>query len=473
MNKDHKVYLDEMISENEIKTNYVMGGLSFILSIIFIFYILTIDYDADPNGRYMQLFLIGFLILLLASPIMCLIYRARKPWLKYLILIGYILTATCGTIFLESGLYVLLMMMPIAASCLYYDPKFTFIIGIVSIVTLTITDSLLALYLPILYPDVNFVILQDGIDINVSGYVYYYLMHAPIDRVPYFVETCKYLLIPMDLIFLLLLAVCYMITKRARTMIEKQADDFREKVANESELDLAASIQKNMLPKKIESNSHYEINYYIAPAKQVGGDFYDYFKISDNKMALIIADVSDKGVPASLFMAVCKTLISSSLLAGKSLTETVNKVNKVLFNDTSSGMFVTAFIAIVDLDNGDIECINAGHCAPIIMRNNGVFAFENIEPEIFLGAIEETEYKSHFLKLSNYEKLVLYTDGITEAVNRKDEMYGKNRLLSFLNHNSNLKAKDLLDKLVKDINNFENGAEPCDDMTMLIFTRKN
>lgn len=239
MSNENNKYFDEMQKQNEIRTNYFVSILSFLLSLVFIFELLTIDYNskAEPNAEFMQMFLVIFLIVLMISPLLCLIYRGKKPWLKYLVLISHILTATCGVIFVESGVYVLLMMVPIAVSCLYYKPKFTLIIGITAIAVLFISVVLIDLYLPILYPDVNFMILQDGIkfsvDSDVNNYVYYYFYHQPIDRVAYFLERLQYLIIPELITFIVLLVIGVKSASRAKDMIAKQAESIKEKDNNE------------------------------------------------------------------------------------------------------------------------------------------------------------------------------------------------------------------------------------------------
>lgn len=469
--EDNKYY-EEVLDQNEIRTNIFMSILSICISLLFIFYSLTLDYTVDDNGSVYQLCLIIFQTLLITGPVLCLIYRGRKPWLKYLILFSFILSSVFSVIFTESGLYVIIMMVPVISSCLYYRPKLTFLVGMLSIVTLLITDSLIALKFPILYPDLNFAILEEGFVKPVDGYVYYDLMHAPMDRVSYYIEMCKYLLIPLFIAHCVIVFICCMITKRAKAFVMDQAGTLREKIANESDLKLASSIQKSMLPKKGEDSTAYKVSYYIAPAKQVGGDFYDFFKISETKTALIIADVSDKGVPASLFMAVCKTLLSSSLLAGNSLKETVNKVNKTLCNNNSSGMFVTAFICIVDTSTGEVEYVNAGHCQPIVMKNNKEFIYQDVHVDLFLGAMDDIQYDTHKFVLHDFEKLLLYTDGITEAANKKDELFGKDRLISFLNNNTDLNNDELIKKLISAIEFFADGAEQSDDITLLVFSRE-
>lgn len=469
--EDNKHY-EEMLVKNEIRTNFIMSVLSICVSIIFIMYTLSLNYETEIDGRTLQKFLIVFQSVLIIGPVLCFIFKGRKKWLKYLILYSFVFSSTCSVLFLESGLFVIIMMIPTIASCLYYRPRLTFFVGMTSIIVLTFAVSLVALQLPILYPDLNFIILEEGYSTAVEGYVYYDLMRAPIDRAAYYTEMCKYLLVPLFLIHCVIVVICYMITKRAKAFVVDQADTLREKIANESDLKLASSIQKSMLPRKAEESDGYKVNYYIAPARQVGGDFYDFFKIDDNRIALIIADVSDKGVPASLFMAVCKTLLSSSLLAGNSLKDTVNKVNKTLCNNNSNDMFVTAFVCVVDINTGEVEYVNAGHCQPIVMKNSKKFVYQDVHIDLFLGAMADIEYDTHKFVLNNNERLLLYTDGITEAENKKDELFGKDRLISFLNNNSNLNNDELIKKLISGVKYFANGAEQSDDITLLVFSRE-
>lgn len=470
MKKENK-YLIETLNKNEAKTN-IINSMSFILmSILNISYIIHVDYSKEVNGEMIKLFLVITQLVLIMPSIICFIFKGKKAWIKYLIVFAFVLSSSCAILFCESGIYIIIMLIPVIASCLYYSPKFTTFVSIFSLLMLLLFSVINIFYLPILYPDINFVILEEGFSTNVSGYVYYSLVGAPIDRLAYFGELFKFLLLPLTLLYVIIIIICASITKRARVLISDQADTMEEKIKTNSELELAASIQKNMLPNKGISNDLFEVNSFIKPAKLVGGDFYDYFTLNESKIALIMADVSDKGVPASIFMARCKTLISSLLLAGNSIVDAINYANEELCLNNTSGMFVTAFICIANVNTGEIEFVNAGHCAPLIYKD-GKYEILKTNPDLFLGSISGINYSSNKIMLNKGDRLVLYTDGITEAFNEKDEIYGKDRLLSFLNNNIELNGNDIISKLINNVETFAGNNEQSDDMTLLVFTKK-
>ena len=136
-----------------------------------------------------------------------------------------------------------------------------------------------------------------------------------------------------------------------------------------------------MLPSTDMNEEKFVINSYLLPAKAVGGDLYDFFKIDESKVALVVADVSDKGIPASLFMTRCKTLISASVMVGDTLVDSINYVNKELCKNNANGMFATAFACVIDTNTGEAECVNAGHCVPVLI-NDGKSIFLDVEADL-------------------------------------------------------------------------------------------
>lgn len=471
MNSNNK-YLDRILNKNEINTNIFLSILSVLMSTVFIIYMHLFNLELEPNHRVVTTLLLVIQLVLYIGPIVCLIKKGRLAWLKYLILFSFVISSCCAIYLFESGIYILIVLIPVVSSCLYYSPKLTVFVSIFSIICLFMSIAFSIFIVGSLYPDMNYVILKDGINVSVSGYLYYDLIDAPIDKIAYFKEIVRALYFPIIIIYVVICNICYFITKRAKDFANDQAKSIKDKVSFESELSLAASIQKNMLPNNNINTNKFEINYYISPAKQVGGDFYDYFMIDNSRLVLVVGDVSDKGVPASLFMARCKTLISSFLLAGNSLKDVINKVNKELCTNNSSGMFVTAFIGVIDINTGEMEYINAGHCCPIVMNANKEYKYLDVYIDLFLGGMNDIDYAVNKIQIKKNEKLVLYTDGITEASNKNDELYGSNRLISLLNNNKDLDNDQIIKTLMKDIKNYIEGNEQSDDITLLLFSRK-
>jgi sigma-B regulation protein RsbU (phosphoserine phosphatase) len=205
----------------------------------------------------------------------------------------------------------------------------------------------------------------------------------------------------------------------------------------------------------------------VYPAKEVGGDFYDFFFIDDDHFAVIVADVSGKGVPAALFMAITKTLVKNHLQAGEDADLALENINRQLCNKNTADMFVTLWLGLLEISSGLLRYINAGHNPPLIKRGDSNFDFLISPPDLVLAGMDETIYRQRETSLARGDTLFLYTDGITEAENTAGNFYGKERLRAFLNSRGNFPVKELLPELRSDIEAFSGGAEQSDDITML------
>lgn len=245
-----------------------------------------------------------------------------------------------------------------------------------------------------------------------------------------------------------------------------------EKKRMEKDLKLAATIQESALPKVFTFPGHHEFEIYalMNPAKQVGGDFYDFFFIDHERLALVIADVSGKSVPAALFMMRAKTSIKNYARSGNSPAEVFYHVNNTLCEGNEAEMFVTAWIGIVNLSDGSVQCANAGHEYPMLMRAGGEYEMLTDKHSLPLAAMENAKMKEYELKLQPGDQLLVYTDGIPEAINEKEEAYGTDRLLKRANEVRKLDQKLILDNILRDVQLFAGSAEQFDDITMIGFT---
>lgn len=247
-----------------------------------------------------------------------------------------------------------------------------------------------------------------------------------------------------------------------------------EKEHYATELAIAREIQTSMLPcvfPPFPERGEVDLRAFMLPAKEVGGDFYDFFFIEENKLAVVIADVSDKGVPAALFMVITKTLIRDNALPGVNAEEILRRVNARLNENNATGMFVTAALGILDLENGEFTYANAGHNPLYIMRGREGFALLPMPKGLMLGIMPDIAYASQNVRLEPGDALFLYTDGVTEAENNAHEFYTDKRLLENLNAHVGLVARNgiaaFLDSVKQDLDSFSAGAEPHDDTTML------
>jgi sigma-B regulation protein RsbU (phosphoserine phosphatase) len=232
-----------------------------------------------------------------------------------------------------------------------------------------------------------------------------------------------------------------------------------------------------MLPRVFPPyENHPEIELYASmePAKEVGGDFYDFYMIDDDHFAMVVGDVSGKGVPAALFMVITKTLLKDASAHSCNPAEIFERVNNILCEGNESGLFVTCWMGILSLSTGELNFANAGHTAPII-KANGEIKYLSTKPNLMLAAMDGIPYANNKLKLAKGDRLFIYTDGITEATNDYNELYGEERLLKILKsvQNNSISSRDLLDIVRNDLNDFVLDAPQFDDITMLAMTYKD
>lgn len=237
-----------------------------------------------------------------------------------------------------------------------------------------------------------------------------------------------------------------------------------------AELDVATHIQASMLPgvfPAFPDRNEFDVYATMNPAKEVGGDFYDFFMVDDTHLAVVMADVSGKGVPAALFMVIGKTLIKDHTRPGESLGDVFTDVNNLLCDSNSEGMFITAFEAVIDLVTGELRYVNAGHEIPYICRKNDNFEPYKVKAGFVLAGMEQMKYSEGSVQLEEGDKLFLYTDGVPEATNANNELYGNNRLCQCLNENKDTTPEELLKRVKGDVDMFVGDVPQFDDITML------
>ena len=269
------------------------------------------------------------------------------------------------------------------------------------------------------------------------------------------------------------------VEKMSRDMnkyIEDLTHATAEKERLGAELNVARQIQAEMLPRVFPPyKNHPELELYasMTPAKEVGGDFYDFYLLDDDHFAMVVGDVSGKGVPAALFMVITKTLLKDTAEHEYNPAKVFEHVNKILCEGNESGLFVTCWMGILTLSTGELNFANAGHNAPII-KNGGEIKYLSTKPNLMLAAMDGIPYTNNTLKLTKGDRLFIYSDGITEATNDYNELYGEERLLSVLKsvQNNGISSRDLLDIVRNDLNDFVLDAPQFDDITMLAMTYK-
>ena len=240
----------------------------------------------------------------------------------------------------------------------------------------------------------------------------------------------------------------------------------------DKELEYAKQIQLSALPTNFPKDEDFGIYAQMIAAKEVGGDFYDFYKLGDSTVAFLAADVSGKGIPAAMFMMTAKTIIKDLAEGGMAVNDIFTKANEKLCENNESGMFVTAWMGILDLNTGKMQYANAGHNPPLLKSAGGSFEYLKSRAGFVLGGMGGVRYRVNELTLCPGDRIFLYTDGVTEATNTEEKLYGEDRLIGFMNGNSGVDAAALLPMLKTNIDEFVGEAPQFDDITMLMFDYK-
>jgi PAS domain S-box-containing protein len=235
-----------------------------------------------------------------------------------------------------------------------------------------------------------------------------------------------------------------------------------------AELHIAAEIQKSFIPKRIPAVSDFNSAAVTLPALEVGGDFYDFISLPEDRQGMVIADVAGKGVPAALFMALSRTIVRANAAHKSLIRDVLKETNNMIAADTTAGMFVTLIYGILDGANHTLSYSNAGHPAPLIFKSDDGKCIELKSTGVALGIVEGLEYEEHLIQFSPGDIAVFYTDGVTEAVNSKNAMYGINRLSNVVASSYRLTAEEIIDTILRDISDFSGSKEQFDDITLIV-----
>lgn len=251
----------------------------------------------------------------------------------------------------------------------------------------------------------------------------------------------------------------------------KQAARDREQLMFlQRELDVARSIQRAMVPSTFPpfpERKEFEIHADMIPAREVGGDFYDFFLLDDDRLGFVIGDVSDKGVPAALFMAVSRTLLRATALEGLPPAECLTRMNRVLCLENLSAMFVTIFYGILHFRTGEVEYCNGGHNPPYVLRCDGDARMLATSGNLVVGGLPNSSYRATELTLQAGETIFLYSDGVTDSANHQDEQFGEERLTATLKCKTKASPAEAVQSVIAEVKAFSGNAPQADDITVL------
>ena len=442
------------VNANKIVTiaNIVLFVLALIYSILYFTNVFGVDYKY--TGSF-SLLLVA--VILATAGLISIFRRGKDPWIKYVLISAFLFGVFLGYVILGSDI-VLLFLIPLVTCCLYYSEK------LVTIFTFaTMLANVGGGILNILYdtygktPDQIAAFYSNENIRSVGAAIGYFFTEIAI----------------ADILFIFVTGfLVYASSFRGRKLAAEQLAISEKNSRLNSELTLASQIQQHLVPTKFPAfpdHKEFDIFASMNPAKEVGGDFYDFFMVDDNNLIIIIGDVSGKGVPSSLFMATAKTLIKDHANMGIQLAEVFTRVNNLLCAENFFGLFVTAWMARINLKTGVMTYVNAGHNPPLIRNGiNESFKFLHCNPGFILGGLESIVFKQYEMKLEPNSKILLYTDGITEATNQNQMLYGEERLIDFLNVHSNDSIEQTIKQLIFEVNLFSSPAPQFDDETVLM-----
>ena len=265
-------------------------------------------------------------------------------------------------------------------------------------------------------------------------------------------------------------AAVYMSGVIMQDLVQKYEQQQAEATRIGAELSLATNIQTSMLPHIFPAfpmRREFDIYASMDPAKEVGGDFYDYFLIDDDHLGMVIADVSGKGVPGALFMMASKIILQSVAMMGNSPAEILKRTNDAICSNNEAEMFVTVWMGILELSTGRLTAANAGHEFPAFRQPGGVFELYKDKHGFVIGGMEDVKYREYEIRMEPGSKLFVYTDGVVEATSAGKELFGTERMIEALNVDPDASPQEILRNVRASVDGFVKDAEQFDDLTML------
>ncbi len=459
---------DAMLA-NEITANVMVGTTMMIVFAIMVLCLVLNEVGIFTADKEIMRW--GVLIAaIIEAPITIInsIYVGAKKWLKIPLMIGLVLVCAVLMATLSHNV-TLVMAFPIVVSTRYFDEKYTKWVAIFAIIIFVIS-CLFSGFFGI----VNLNVLKlPGATLSIGANQTLRDAIIAMDSFTRADYTKKLFIndfLPRALVFLSLSVSCYFVASRGKRMIQMQSETVSKSSRIETELNLATQIQTSMLPcifPAFPGHEDIELHAKYHPAKEVGGDFYDYFVIDKTHVGIVIADVSGKGVGAALFMTISKTVLKNQLQLGLSPQQALMNANTQLCENNEAGLFVTCWAGVYDTESEILTFVNAGHNPPVLMCDGQEPKFIDQRCGFVLAGFEGYQYKEETLKLNKGDEMFFYTDGVTEATDAENHLYGNNRLLKCLASVQGDSVEEHLTKLKDDIDAFVGDAEQFDDITIM------
>ena len=440
--------------DSEKKADQIVSLICVALLVFIAIYYILAWAHVIPLWRHQISYVIILIcaIVLMAAVVIFCISDNRLSLVRYALMGAVMLTSLVIVVIVVNN--YLIFALPVILCIVYNDKAFAIFVSVVSGIMMLIEPFLSFLVGNVNYNYVNLV--PNDPFIRIMGFGTDSIMKEMMEFT-----------IPSFVLFMAISLLSIWLTDLGFKNMKKYHETSVKEATVEREMSIASEIQKGMLPVSIEDNEEYAISASMTSAKSVGGDFYDFFMIDDSHVAIVIADVSGKGIPASLFMASARSALRSNLISGFQTDMAVKRTNMFLCDSNSEKLFVTAWVGVVDLESGRVSYVNAGHNPPFLVHNGSLTKLDT-KPDFVLGRKRRMGYTEHRLTMEPGDRLFLYTDGVTEAVGPDGTMYGEDRLVNVLSstHGS---ASAFHDAVSENVNDFVDNVDRYDDMTILVF----
>lgn len=444
------VLIRQQYMENEWQTNKAIGlvSLGFVVVCIVTQILLQIDYS---YGIAMANLYIFFPICFINGICYAIAWKKnfRGAWIKYM-LMGGIVVMSVGLYFVFTVSMAYFVLIPIFVSTRYFNKTFIHQASVATIILFLIASVLNILLEP------------------VSETIQLFHQNACYNCWSYHVDAIVYIITPMLLTIVFVMLFSLNTSNKGRKLLKSQGESAGKIAAVEAELNMASEIQKSALPDKsyICPNRNFRVAAEEIPAKVVGGDFYDYFMADEHTLAVLIADVSDKGIPAAMFMMSSKKAIQCAVECCHSLKESIKLANSLICSDNKSGMFLTLWLGIIDTRTGMGKYINAGHISPAVRHSDCTVSIIKNDPDIFIGNFPDMPPRVNDFRMEKGDVLLLYTDGLTDAMNGEKRSFGIENVISVF-ETAGKDAENTVEKILAASEKFSGEQEQFDDITLL------
>ena len=481
--KKRNPLLDPILQRNEIDANKTISLASFVTAfvmiIIWVFYIIGL-FAADSMVAVNIIFPIVTLVLV--APL----FLRKTKFVEYRGYKYFLLSLLFLMIFLMNVIVptytMLTWLIPLPVASHYYTKRTTFIVFLITLALMAIALPLGAafgefdseLFKVSANEFKNLTRLDTGSFLNPDSISdrFYFLGHPEeYTSVGINISRWAFAFVYMYLVRALAITVvfvfCFLLDGRTSRLFESESKAVRDNQKMKSELDVASSIQRSVLPLGDPSNDHFRIHAIMDPSKEVGGDFYDYYFIDKDRFLIAVGDVSGKSIPGAMFMMKAETLIKTVAPIYKESNKILSEVNNILNESNTTNMYVTVWLGIYDTKNRTLSFTNAGHNSPIYIHD-GKVTFLKDRHNMALGILKNKPYDIGKIKMCKGDKILLYTDGVTEAHNEANELYGENRLVRLIKSDVANSPRAIISSISDDLVKFAGNRQQFDDITMLM-----